>query len=211
MNKAYIDWSALFLLLAALGWTAYHFSRRTYRITVLVAVMLGLAALTEYGAAGSLHPTDFIDALNAGSKDVIETMLNPLVASAQPVLPGVVGWGILLGLCAGVLVWFDTWSARREEPRVEVAKAPEAEADNPELNDRRAVTEELRFRLPAVFVRTPATMPGGLTLDNLASMVSESDVKGQCRLAKVDHGSREVRVSGALPARRVPGRHDRPV
>jgi hypothetical protein len=36
-----------------LGWTAHQFSRRTYRITVLVAALAGVAALTEYGAASS--------------------------------------------------------------------------------------------------------------------------------------------------------------
>ena len=33
--------------------------------------------------------------------------------------------------------------------------------------------------------------------------------KSQCRLAKVDLGSLEVQVPGVLPARLVPGRHDR--
>ncbi|MGH3405607.1 MAG: hypothetical protein ACRDRJ_24410 [Streptosporangiaceae bacterium] len=34
-------------------------------------------------------------------------------------------------------------------------------------------------------------------------------VARQCRLAKVDHGSRGVLVSGVLPAQPVSGRHDR--
>ena len=176
MNKAYFDWPALLVILVLLGWTAYQFSRRTYRITVLVAVMAGALALTEYGAASGA--TNFIDAFKAGSNVVTQTMLNPLVAGTQSFLPGVVGWVALLVLCAGVLVWFDTWSARREQPRVTVAEAPPAETGRPGLTNRRIITEELRFRLPAVYVRKPATMPGGLTLDNLASMVSESEVKG---------------------------------
>lgn len=177
MNRAYIDWPVLVAVLAGLGWTGYQFSRRTYRIAVLAAVIAGVVALTEYGAAGSAA-SNFIDAFTAGSKDVIETMLNPLVVGPHDFLPGVVGWAVLLVLIAGVLVWFDTWSARREQPRVEVADPPAAEQGNSDLEERRAITEELRFRLPAVYVRKPATMPGGLTLDNLATMVSGSDVKG---------------------------------
>ena len=41
-----------------------------------------------------------------------------------------------------------------------------------------AVTERLQFRLPAVEVRKPAVMPGGITLENLAPVVSESGVQG---------------------------------
>jgi hypothetical protein len=177
MNKAYIDWPVLVAVLAALGWAGYQFSRRTYRIAALAAVIASVVALTEYGAASSAA-SNFIDAFTAGSKDVIETMLNPLVAGTHSFPPGVVGWVVLLVLIVGVLVCFDTWSARREQPRVEVADPPAAEQGNSDLEDRRAITEELRFRLPAVYVRTPATMPGGLTLDNLATMVSGSEVKG---------------------------------
>jgi hypothetical protein len=140
----------LVAVLAALGWTGYHFSRRTYRIAVLAAVIAGVVALTEYGVAKSEAST-FIDAFTAGSKDVIETMLSPLVVGTHRFLPGVVGWAVLLVLIVGVLVWFDTWSARREQPRVEVADPPAAEKGNSDLDDRRAVTEELRFRLPAVY------------------------------------------------------------
>lgn len=176
-NNAYIDWPVLLLLFAAFGWTAYHFSRRTYRITVLVAAMAGIVGVTEYGAAQS-HATGFINAFRVGSKDIIETMLNPLVPGTQNFKPGLVGWGVLLLLCTGLLIWFDTWSAHRQQPRVDVAEAPAAEAGRPVLTKRRGLTEELRFRLPAVYVRRPASMPGGLTLDNLASMVAESEVKG---------------------------------
>ncbi len=177
MNRAYIDWPVLVVVLAVLGWAGYQFSRRTYRFAVLAAVIASVVALTEYGAASS-GASNFIDAFTAGSKDVIETMLNPLVAGTHSFLPGVVGWIVLLVLIAGVLVWFDTWSARREQPRVKVADPPAAEQGNSDLEDRRTITEELRFRLPAVYVRKPATMPGGLTLDNLATMVSGSEVKG---------------------------------
>lgn len=177
MNRAYIDWPVLVTVLAVLGWAGYQFSRRTYRFAVLAAVIASVVALTEYGAASS-DASNFIDAFTAGSKEVIETMLNPLVAGTQSFLPGVVGWIVLLVLIAGVLIWFDTWSAHREQPRVEVADPPVAEQGNSDLEDRRAITEELRFRLPAVYVRKPATMPGGLTLDNLATMVSGSEVKG---------------------------------
>jgi hypothetical protein len=176
-NTAYVDWIALLLLLAGLGCVAYQFSRRTYRITVLLAAMAGVAALTEFGVTIS-DATGFVNVFKAGSLNVIETMLSPLVPGTEAFKPGIIGWAVLLVLCAGVLIWFDTWSARREEPRVIISEAPKAEADNTGLDDRRDITEELRFRLPAVYVRKPASMPGGSTLDNLASMVSESDVKG---------------------------------
>ncbi len=51
-------------------------------------------------------------------------------------------------------------------------------SDSRDMHARRVITEELKFRLPAVAVRAPASMPGGSTLVSLAAVVSESGLQG---------------------------------
>jgi hypothetical protein len=88
------------------------------------------------------------------------------------------GWIGLLIVLGGLLAWFDTWSVRREQPRVTVPEAPGPQPGKPYLDDRRMLTEKLKFSLPAVDVRRPATMPGGTTMDSLASVAVQSGVQG---------------------------------
>jgi hypothetical protein len=88
------------------------------------------------------------------------------------------GWIVLLILVGVTLAWFDTWSARREQPRVTVPDAPDAEPRNPGLKERRMLTEKLQFCLPAVDVSRPAVMPGSTTIESVASLAAESGVRG---------------------------------
>jgi hypothetical protein len=181
MNNSYIDWVALAVILVLLGWTARRFSRRTYRLAALAAVLASVVGLAKHGEAfvdhSPKHTYDFVDSFYAGSKNVIQAMVNPIVTVDGHALPLTIAWGTLLALCVAALLVFDAWSARRELPRVQIPP-PDPEAGDPGLADRRAVTEELRFRLPAVRVRKPATMPGGEKLDDLATLVEASEVKG---------------------------------
>jgi hypothetical protein len=62
------------------------------------------------------------------------------------------------------------------EPAAQGAGVPQP--DNPHPCDQGALLEELKVRLPAVEVGKPATMPGGSTLEALASLISDSSATG---------------------------------
>lgn len=181
MDRGLIGWLALALIAVLLGGVAYWFSRRTYRLTAVGAIVLGCAAVTVYGNGIGFQPANYLDALQAGGNALAHDMLGHLV-------PGLAGWLALLVLAVGLLAAFDTLATRRQQPGVQVGDVPEpprgpegAAAAAPvqaALAARRALTEELKFRLPAVQVRAPASMPGGSRLESLATVVSDSGVQG---------------------------------
>jgi hypothetical protein len=129
-------------------------------------------------------------------------MLSPLTPDGAKHLvnSSQAGWVALAVILAGILIWFDTSCARREAPRVRVTEAPEAESGNPALDLRREITEKLKFRLAAADVHRPAAIPGGSTLDNLATVVSSSDIQGSKTTAML------IRAVNAFAAK--PGTYD---
>jgi hypothetical protein len=191
VNRAYYDWSALAMLLVVLWWVAYQFSRRTYRFTVGVLVAVGVLAVTGYGLRlPGKHPT-FESGLLAGGNALSRDMLGSFIPAGlqHSLLPGPVGWLLLLVLIGGVLLAFDAVSVRRQQPTVNVGSVPpsgggsdtadgDGSSDSRAVRTRQVITEELKFRLPAVAVRSPASMPGGSTLASLATVVSDSEVQG---------------------------------
>ena len=192
MNRAYYDWPALAVLLVVLWWVAYQFSRRTYRFTVGVVAAASVLAVTGYGLRlPGKHPT-FESGLLAGGNAVSRDMLGSFIPAGlrHSLLPGPVGWLLLLVLIGGVLLAFDAVSVRRQQPTVNVGSVPPSGGgsdtgdgkagggDSQAVHSRQVITEELKFRLPAVAVRSPASMPGGSTLASLATVVSDSEVQG---------------------------------
>ena len=192
MNRAYYDWPALAVLLVVLWWIAYQFSRRTYRFTVGVVAAASVLAVTSYGLRlPGKHPT-FESGLLAGGNALSRDMLGSFIPAGlrHSLLPGPVGWLLLLVLIGGVLLAFDAVSVRRQQPTVNVGSVPPSGGgsdtgdgkagggDSQAVHSRQVITEELKFRLPAVAVRSPASMPGGSTLASLATVVSDSEVQG---------------------------------
>jgi hypothetical protein len=180
MNWAYIDWWGPVVTFALLGWVACNFTRRTYRLTVAVTAIAGLFAVLGYGLSLGGHPRDFLHALIRGGDEIVRQIVSPLIpAGLRPsVVPGLPGWLLLLLLAGGLLVIFDTICTHREPPVVTVGSVPAGDPSDPGLRARTRITEELKFRLPAVAVRAPAAMPGGSALVSLATVVSESGFQG---------------------------------
>jgi hypothetical protein len=200
VNRAYYDWPALAVVLVLLGWVAYQFSRRTYRLAVGVLAAVGVLVVTGYGLRlPGKHPT-FESGLLAGGNALSRDMLGTFIPAElrRVLLLGPMGWLLLLILIGSVLTAFDTLSARRQQPTVNVGTVPPSGggssdtggnasggstrsgggSSSRDVSARQAITEELKFRLPAVAVRSPASMPGGSTLASLATVVSDSGVQG---------------------------------
>lgn len=189
MDRGLIDWLALALIFILLGLVAYGFSRRTYRLVAFAAIVLGVAAVTWFGLSLGPQPANYLRALEVGGNEVAREMFGQLAPGRirDSLVPGLWGWLALLVLAGGLLVAFDTLSTHRLPPSVRVGDVPlplpgpAQETQGPGasgLAARRMLTEELKFRLPAVQVRAPASMPGGSALESLATVVSDSGVQG---------------------------------
>ena len=180
-----MGWAGLVLVFAVLGVLAHGFSRRTLRTAMLVTLLATMIAVTRMGLPHrGRPPADLGAAFVTGADSLIRGMFSPVMPiGPRPVPPGLAGWITLLVIVVGGLGALDTLCAHREQPRAEVAE-PAAQGagipqpDNPHPGDQRALLEELQVRLPAVEVRTPATMPGGSTLEALASLISDSSATG---------------------------------
>jgi hypothetical protein len=195
VNRSYYDWPALAVLLVVLWWVAYQFSRRTYRFTVGVLAAASVLAVTGYGLRLPGKHLTFESGLLAGGNALSRDMLGAFIPAGlqHSLLPGPVGWLLLLVLIGSVLLAFDAVSVRRQQPTVNVGSVPPSvggsdtgdgnadgggSSDSQAMHSRRVITEELKFRLPAVAVRSPASMPGGSTLASLATVVSDSEMQG---------------------------------
>lgn len=144
-------------------------------MTITAAVVF----ITRFGLTKD-HPGNYGSAFLHGGSSLTWVMFTPVLhgSVSQTNSLNRAGWIVLLILVGAALASFDTWSARREQPRVVVPEAPAAEPDNPELDNRRILTEKLQFCLPAVDVSRPAVMPGSTTIDSVASLAAESGVGG---------------------------------
>lgn len=187
MDQGLRDWLALALVLVLLGLVSSWFSRQTFRLVTLLAVGAGVAAVTAYGTNLGGRPASYLAALQAGGNRLATEMFGHLMPDRVrgTLVPGVAGWLALLVVTGGLLVAFDALAARRLPPGVQVGDVPQPAPGSPPVGQqpsglalRRFVTEELKFRLPAAQVRAPGSMPGGSTLESLATVVSDSGVQG---------------------------------
>lgn len=179
MDNVYFYWLVLLAIFAVLWWTAFCFSRHTFRIVALLVGFTAIAFVTWFGLTTD-HPRNYASAFMLGGNRLAQVMFGPMLPGSisRIIMPGLVGWIGLLIVFSAMLVWFDRWSGRREQPRVTIPRAPNPEPNQPDLDDRRMLTEKLQFILPAVEVRRPATMPGSTTMDILASLAEKSGVQG---------------------------------
>ena len=191
MNSLVV-WTLFTAVVVLLGLVGAHFSLRTLRwVAVIVALAIALY-LTAYGLTHpAARPGSLSDAFARGADALSIALIRPLSLGHGVPAPGQFGW-----LCIAVLLLLgyrglEAWTMRRQAPGLDVSSLTSDRQDDAAgaKTDTQADTQtgkqlhdwlvaELKFRLPAVEVRSPAILPGGSRPSMLASIAEATGVTG---------------------------------
>jgi hypothetical protein len=198
--SSWYAWLGLAAVAAALGFVASYFSVRTVRwVTVVIAVGL-VISVTAYGLHGGLSlgmppsgPADLQTAFAKSADAIAAALLHPLWMGHSVPAPGRVGWAIITVL---ILLGYRQLEARAFAQQAPVLDTSRLSDDQPSIpvtgsadptdgqrHDQLAA--ELKFRLSAMEVRSPAILPGGSRSEGLASIAEDSGVAGGDLLAAI--------------------------
>ncbi len=181
--NSWLVWLVFAGVAVMLGLVGYQFSVRTLRwVAIAVAAVAALYAL-EYGLT---HPARSSGSLSDAFVRGANALSSALVAH-RVAAPGRIGW-----LVIAVLVLFgyralEAWTLRRQAPGLDVSTLTGDKQDDAadagtsvETGKQRheLLVAELKFRLPAVEVRSPAILPGGSRPSGLAAIAEASGVTG---------------------------------
>jgi hypothetical protein len=172
--------SAFLLVALVLGLIGYHFSLRALRLVTALACLGAAIGITSYGLThpAQAHGTLF-GAFTGGANAVSVALLH-----AEP---GSTGWIIIaVALVIGyreLEVWTLHFQARSLDTSALTADRTDSQPGETSGDDEDAKSDkehydrlvaELKFRLPAVEVRSPAIFPGGSRAGGLASIAEAS-------------------------------------
>jgi hypothetical protein len=189
MNSWFV-WGAFALVVLALGSIGYHFSLRVLRVAAALVVLGTVLYITWYGLTYlAKTPGSSSDAFARGADALAYALFHPHpVAPGHPIPePGRIGWLIIAVLLLigyrELEAWslhcharcLDTSALTRDRQHDSTGEGKDVLTDV-QRHDRLAA--ELKFRLPAVEVRSPAILPGGSRSSELASIAETSGVTG---------------------------------
>jgi hypothetical protein len=191
-DKAMNSWSVwiVFAAVAAvLGATAYHFSLRTLRWVALIVALATAAYLTVYGLTHPAQkPGSLSDAFARGADKISSALIRPLSLGHHVPVPGRIGWLVIVILLALGYRGLEAWALLRQAPCLDVSALNSDQQDDAAHAGSKAaqtgrqrhewLVAELKFRLPAVEVRSPAILPGGSRPSGLASIAEATGVTG---------------------------------
>jgi hypothetical protein len=173
-----------------LGWVGYHFTVRTLRLVTAVIAVAAVVLLARYGLTHPAQaPSDLAGAFTRGADEMSGILLRPVLPSGDIPAPGRIGWLVITAafvigyrqLEAWAHHWqapvLDTSALRDDQQGTGGTSTPGQPRDGTVDGPRLAA--ELRFRLAAMEVRTPAIVPGGSrSMNGLASIAEASGVTG---------------------------------
>ena len=187
MNSA-LAWLVFAAVAVLLGAVGYHFSLRTLR---WIAFVIALAIVVYLPLYGLTHPArkpgSLSDAFTRGADTLSAALIRPLSSGHQVPVPGRVGWLVIAVLLALGYRVLEAWTMRRQAPGLDMSSLASDRQDDAAGAGRDAETgkrkhewlvAELKFRLPAVEVRSPAILPGGSRPSGLASIAEATGVTG---------------------------------
>ena len=180
---SWLAWIAIGAVAIALGAVGYHFSLRTLRWVSIVVVLGTAAYLTVYGLTHPAgKPGDLSGAFTYGAGTLGSALLGHRVAA-----PGRVGWLVIVVLLALGYRGLEAWTMLRQAPSLDMSALTsdrQDDAADPGTNTTTGkqlhdwLVAELKFRLPAVEVRSPSILPGGSRPAGLASIAEASGAPG---------------------------------
>lgn len=174
-------------LLSAVGW---HFSLPTLRWVAFIVALAIVVYLTVYGLtrprprppaqkAGNLS-----DAFAKGADTLSTALIRPLSGGHHVPVPGRIGWLVIVVLLVLGYRVLEAWALRHQAPCLDLPaltsdRQDDAGTDAQSGKQRHEwLVSELKFRLPAVEVRSPAILPGGSRPSGLASIAEATGVTG---------------------------------
>ncbi len=193
---SWVTWVVFVVVAAALGVVATHFSVRTVRYFTAGTALILIVAVTGYGLTRPwLAPRDLETAFAWGADGIAAALFHPLWMGHQVPQPGRVGWTVITLLVAIGYRQLEARAYRQQAPVLDTSQLdqgqPSIPADGPDgaagggpasaLTDGQRhdqLAAELKFRLAAMEVRSPAILPGGSRSDGLASIAEDSGVTG---------------------------------
>jgi len=194
--NSWLVWGGFAIAVVLLGWVAYHFTVRILRFVTLAWVVAGVVLVIRYGVTHSSPaastPVDFVNAFTRGLDSLSGAFFQPLLPGPDALVPGRVGWLVIVVFLAFAYRELEVWAMRWQPPTVDTSalgggrpgmrnssrQAGSSDGGPDGQRDHDNLIAELRFRLPAVEVRTPSILPGGSTPDGLASVAENSGVQG---------------------------------
>ena len=182
---SWLVWGVFAIAAVLLGWVGYHFTVRTLRFVTAGFALAVAMLVTRYGAthpAGA--PTDLVDAFTRGMDKLCTAFLQPLLGG-QFLAHGRVVWLVITVVLVFAYRELEVWAMHWQPPAVDMSALGRNRPgrvlagpgdDGPDLQrEHDKLVAELRFRLPAVEVRTPSVVPGAATANGLASVAENSD------------------------------------
>jgi hypothetical protein len=188
--NSWLAWGTFALVALILGLVGYHFSLRVLRVAAAFVALATLVGITAYGLTYPVTaPGSFSDAFARGADALTTALFQPLPVPPGHHIPdpGRIGWLIITVLLVigyrELEAWslhcharsLDTSALHRDRQNSSPGEGKDVTADV-QSHDRLAA--ELKFRLPAVEVRSPAILPGGSRSGGLASIAETSGVTG---------------------------------
>jgi len=196
----WIVWLVVIGIALILGLIGSWFSLRTLRWCTGVTAVVLVVVLTRYGLTHPAKtPSDLVDSFERGVNAVIIALLHPLWHTHMVPAPGVTDrWIIAAALLLGYRQ-LEAWSLRWQAPELDMSSIGQAQPAVPpqdttgtsagrdtaaaapgptDAQQHAELAAELRFRLPAMEIRSPAILPGGTRTNALASIAEASGVSG---------------------------------
>jgi hypothetical protein len=173
----WVAWPGFVLAVLVLVWTGYHFSLRTLRVVTAVAALAAVAAIPWYGLTlKRAAPGGFSGSFARGA--------DAIGVSFFHARPGEVGWIVIVVAFVIGYRELEVWALRNQARSLDTSalarSRPDADGGEPrddDMSDKQRydrLAPELKFRLPAVEVRSPAILPGGSRTSGLASIAEAS-------------------------------------
>jgi hypothetical protein len=186
---SWVTWGVFVVVAVALGVVGSYFSVRTVRLFTVATAIALVVVVTEFGlshpAKPPQAPQDLQTAFAREADTIAASLFHPVWMGHDVPEPGRVGWIVLAAL---LLIGYRQLEARafkRQAPVIDTSQLdqgqPSIEGDQSGPTDGQRhdqLAAELKFRLAAMEVRSPAILPGGSRSDGLASIAEDSGVTG---------------------------------